>query len=286
MSDAAIPLPCCCSNRQAALHSQLVACATSGSDRQAQGADESTLDAAAAPPAATAEAAAQGLLRAWREAGGASRGAWPWWLAGADLPAALMRHPAPLLQPGCGARLLAKWLPPPAAAESAPPASAAEPSERGTGLQQAAAAGAPRPAAALAPPQRMLRGVQLGQALDALDALAEAGMQLLHSEVSQALGGTQGAEAGAAAAPRRTGGGSGGSGAQGKGKRRGWLESCVRHALVSGAGAGAGEQPAAGSAAAPHPPLVAQLRQLLAAVQACHDAATGAAAALEAAAEL
>jgi hypothetical protein len=126
----------------------------------------------------------------------------------------------------------------------------------------------------LPPERRMLAGVILGQASDALESLSEAALQLLQAETAQTMAG---AAAVAATAPMAAGlgaagatgrgtgsGGSEGAAARHMGRRRGWLGSCLRHALLSGA---------VGMAADGRQlqqPLVARLKLLIAAAHECN----------------
>jgi hypothetical protein len=258
------------------------------------------------PPAAQAPAslpvsqAAGRLLGSWQAAAAAGGGEWPWWLAGADLPLALLQHPAVQLQ-GHGPRLLEAWLAPEGQADAGRAPRRADPGAgRGGPLQEqrwgvggSQGAGGAGPAGPLPPEQRALARLKAGAALDALGALTEAALQLLHAEVAQALGGSQdggkpgavGRQAAASTPPGGSGGSvarrgsSGGGGVQpaqrSRGQRRGWLASCVRHAMTAGATGGSKhttpEQQQPPPQQQQQPPLVARLRALVDAVQACRQ---------------
>ncbi|GBF87713.1 hypothetical protein Rsub_00424 [Raphidocelis subcapitata] len=274
--------------RQHALCQQFLGCidAAAGTTAASATAAAVTTDAVASP--SPAAAAVNALLAAWRGAsGGSGSGAgggvrWPWWLAGVDLPAALLQHPSVLLS-GHGPMLLTA-----AAAPQPPRGGGSGGSSGGGGAVQGSGA-------------QLLEQTALGGARDALEALSAAVLELLQPAAAVAPpggggsgAGSGGASAGAAAAPSQHpgrppqpqhhsagGDGRGAPAARGSRARRSWLAGCVRHVLTSGGlplGEGSSQPQQAqaqgqGQAAAQRL-LVLRLRQLLAAVQACQDVLT------------
>jgi hypothetical protein len=240
------------------------------------------------------------LLAAWRRAGatqhgdssgggggGGGGGRWPWWAVAVDLPAALLRHPAVQLA-GLGPGVVAAALGEPWSSSAggtgpgaANPGASQQQQEKQDGEAAAVEAAAgdvrqltARPSVAEATEeQRAFACLLLGQALDTLEALSEAAVELGPSK----------------AAPAARGGGSGG-GSRGGGAagatRRSWLAGCVRHVLLAwplGPGDGGGGGGGVGSPAATQQPPVGgcqparralgpHLQRLLAAAQACRAA--------------
>lgn len=199
----------------------------------------------------SAAAAADVLMAAWQAASQESHGWWPWWLAAVDLPIGLLQHPAVQLQRH-GMQVLHACLqqqPPPQPQQQLQ----GEPAQGGNERQESVEA-------PLQPGQQLLYQIKVGQARDALDALLEAAQQLLQNEgpsVSKQIQHTQQQQQQLQEQQQ-----------QGP-KRRGWLASCMRHTLVTGALLPPLQQEEDGERQQDQRPLAARLRLLVDAVHEC-----------------
>jgi len=272
-----------CEDQQRVWVGQLLACATAAASAAPPPTDPSSspeqAETVASEPQPLA-AVADSLLASWQTASSSSSSivaAWPWWLAGVDLPLALLRHPVLQLQ-GYGPVLLSAYQ---SAAAHHHPQQQQQQQVVGSVQQQ------PVP-----PEQQLLLSVKRGQAVDALESLSAAALEMIQTEVAQALGGKPGGVSSSGSTqvkrstPPLTQQQPNEQQQQSKANKRSWLAACVRHVLVSGvlplgdgnraAEGGVGTQqqaqPCTQQKQPQRPTLVLRLRNLLTAVQSCHEA--------------